>query len=73
MTNGFRYEEAKAFVLSRRHPNCMEIKRHLHIGYTEAARYMERMEREGIVSPPNNMGERTVLASAEAPRKDNSR
>lgn len=64
MADGFRYEEAKAFVLARQHPNTMEIKRHLGVGYNEAARYMERLEAEGVVSPCNLLGQRVVLAKA---------
>ncbi len=38
------------------------IQRYLQIGYNRAARIVERMEREGVVSPANHVGKREVLA-----------
>ena len=37
------------------------IQRHLHIGYNQAARLIERMESEGFVSPMAASGERVIL------------
>ena len=42
------------------------IQRHLQIGYNRAARIIEKMESEGIVSPANHVGRREVLV-----KKDN--
>ncbi len=39
------------------------IQRTLHIGYNQAARMMEQMERDGIVAKPNNIGKREVTVS----------
>ncbi|MDB5489610.1 MAG: ftsK, partial [Reyranella sp.] len=38
------------------------IQRYLQIGYNRAARIVERMEREGVVSSANHVGKREVLA-----------
>ncbi len=37
------------------------IQRHLQIGYNRAAKLIEQMEKEGIVSAPNHVGKREVL------------
>jgi S-DNA-T family DNA segregation ATPase FtsK/SpoIIIE len=39
------------------------IQRHLQIGYNRAARIIEKMEAEGVVSKSNAMGKREVLVS----------
>ncbi|MAR79627.1 MAG: cell division protein FtsK [Rhodospirillaceae bacterium] len=38
------------------------IQRHFQIGYNRAARIVERMEKEGIVSKPNRVGKREILS-----------
>ena len=41
------------------------IQRHLQIGYNRAARIIEKMESEGIVSPANHVGRREVLVGKD--------
>jgi len=37
------------------------IQRHLNIGYNRAAKLIEQMEKEGVVSPANHVGKREIL------------
>jgi S-DNA-T family DNA segregation ATPase FtsK/SpoIIIE len=41
------------------------VQRQLRIGYNSAARLIERMESEGLVSRPDHVGRREVLIDAE--------
>jgi len=59
------YEEAKAIVVRDAKPSPSYIQRVLRLGYNRAASLIERMEREGIVSPANHVGKREVLRQAE--------
>jgi S-DNA-T family DNA segregation ATPase FtsK/SpoIIIE len=57
-----KYEKAVALVLSSRRCSVSWIQRQLAIGYNVAARIVERMERDGIVSAPRGPGkDREVL------------
>jgi len=55
------YDKAIAIVASDKRASTSYIQRKLHIGYNRAARIIERMEEEGIVSAPNHAGKREVL------------
>ncbi|MGH6948718.1 MAG: DNA translocase FtsK, partial [Kiloniellales bacterium] len=56
------YDRAVALVLQHRKASTSFIQRHLQIGYNRAARIVEQMEAEGVVSPANHVGKREVLA-----------
>ena len=58
------YARGKALVLEHRKASSSWLQRHLRVGYNSAARAIERMEREGIVSAPNHIGAREVLTPA---------
>jgi S-DNA-T family DNA segregation ATPase FtsK/SpoIIIE len=56
------YDQAVALVCRERKASTSFVQRHLQIGYNRAARIVERMEREGVVSTANHVGKREVLA-----------
>ncbi|MGY8990633.1 MAG: DNA translocase FtsK, partial [Rhodospirillales bacterium] len=55
------YDEAVALVARENKASTSFIQRHLQIGYNRAARIIERMEKEGVVSESNRVGRREVL------------
>jgi len=55
------YDRAIAVVHQHRKASTSFIQRHLQIGYNRAARIVERMEAEGVVSQANHVGRREVL------------
>ncbi|MEQ8965463.1 MAG: DNA translocase FtsK 4TM domain-containing protein [Azospirillaceae bacterium] len=55
------YDRAVAIVARDRKASTSFIQRQLQIGYNRAARLIEKMEAEGVVSPANHVGKREVL------------
>ena len=55
------YNQAVAIVCREKKASTSFIQRHLQIGYNRAARIIEKMETEGIVSAANHVGRREVL------------
>ena len=55
------YEQAVALVARERKASTSFIQRHLQIGYNRAARIIEEMEKQGVVSQANHVGKREVL------------
>ena len=55
------YDRALAVVHQHRKASTSFIQRHLQIGYNRAARIVERMEAEAVISPANHVGKREVL------------
>jgi S-DNA-T family DNA segregation ATPase FtsK/SpoIIIE len=56
------YDQAVALVCRERKASTSFVQRHLQIGYNRAAKLIERMEAEGVVSGANHVGKREVLA-----------
>ena len=62
------YDEAISFVTENRRVSISSVQRKFRIGYNRAARIVEQMEVQGIVTTPGHNGAREVLAPA--PIKD---
>ncbi len=58
------YDRAVSLVLETRNVSISMIQRRLRVGYNRAARMVEYMEREGVVSGPDGTNRREVLAPA---------
>jgi len=55
------YDQAVAIVIKDRKCSTSYIQRKLAIGYNKAARLVEQMEDEGLVSAANHVGKREIL------------
>ena len=55
------YDQAVAIVAKDRKCSTSYIQRKLAIGYNKAARLVEQMEDQGLVSPANHVGKREIL------------
>ena len=55
------YNKAVDIIKSEGKASTSFLQRKLQIGYNRAARIMETMEKEGIVSPANHIGKREIL------------
>lgn len=58
------YDQAVAIVAETKQASISMIQRKLRVGYNRAARMIEKMELEGIVSAPSGSGQRQVLVSS---------
>jgi S-DNA-T family DNA segregation ATPase FtsK/SpoIIIE len=58
------YDQAVAIVAETRQASISMIQRRLRVGYNRAARMVERMEREGLVGPPDGTNRREVYVQA---------
>ncbi len=56
------YDQAVALVCREGKASTSFVQRHLQIGYNRAARIIEGMESEGVISAANRVGKREVLA-----------
>ncbi|MDR1614386.1 MAG: DNA translocase FtsK [Campylobacteraceae bacterium] len=55
------FEDAKRIVLTEQKTSISYIQRRLQIGYNRAARIVEQLEKLGILTPPNNKGQRDII------------
>tara|TARA_A100000164_G_C21915683_1_gene778101 strand:+ start:321 stop:1970 length:1650 start_codon:yes stop_codon:yes gene_type:complete len=55
------YSKAVEIVIKQQKVSTSYIQRYLQIGYNRAARIVEKMEEDGIISEANNAGKRYVL------------
>ncbi|GJL54241.1 MAG: DNA translocase FtsK [Nitrospirales bacterium] len=60
------YERAREVVMESGHASASFIQRRLRVGYPRAARMIEQMEEEGLVSAPGRDGRRELLARQAA-------
>ena len=58
------YERARDIVLRERKVSTSYIQRRLQIGYNRAADIIDRMERDGLISPANSTGRREIIKPA---------
>lgn len=56
------FDQAVAFVIEQRRASISGVQRQFRIGYNRAARIIEQMEMQGIVSTSGHNGNREVLA-----------
>ena len=64
------YDQAIAIIARDRKVSTSYIQRRLQIGYNRAARIIEKMEEEGVISAPNHAGKREILVSDHSGRDD---
>ena len=55
------YDQAVAIVTRDGRASTSYVQRRLQIGYNRAARLIEEMEEQGVISPPNHAGKRDIL------------
>jgi S-DNA-T family DNA segregation ATPase FtsK/SpoIIIE len=60
------YDQAVAIVAREGKASTSFVQRHLGIGYNKAAKLIEKMEKEGVISTANHVGKREVLVGNHA-------
>jgi len=60
-----RYDEAVALVSEAGQASISMVQRRLRVGYNRAARMIEKMEKEGIVGPPDGAKPREVIVRGD--------
>ncbi len=62
------YDKALSIILREGKVSTSFIQRHLSIGYNRAAKIIDIMEKEGVISAPNHVGKREILVPHERGR-----
>jgi DNA segregation ATPase FtsK/SpoIIIE, S-DNA-T family len=62
------YDQAVALVSREGKASTSFVQRHLQIGYNRAARIIEEMEKQGVISAPSHSGKREVLVGDHSGR-----
>ncbi len=57
------YDQAVAVIAREGKVSTSFVQRHLQIGYNRAARIVEEMERQGVISAASSTGKRTILVT----------
>ncbi len=60
------YDQAVAIVLKHKKASTSFVQRQLQIGYNRAARLIERMEEEGLISASDHVGRRQILVGGDS-------
>ena len=56
-----QYRSARQLVAESQKASTSWLQRQMRIGYNSAARLIERMEKDGLVSRPDHVGRREVM------------
>jgi uncharacterized protein (UPF0335 family) len=63
-TDAEKFETALSLVIEHQNASTSWLQRQMRIGYNQAARLVEDLEKRGVVGPPNHIGKRDVLIPA---------
>jgi S-DNA-T family DNA segregation ATPase FtsK/SpoIIIE len=55
------YEQAKEIVITEQKTSISYLQRKLQIGYNRSANIIEQMQEMGVLSSPNNKGQREII------------
>jgi DNA segregation ATPase FtsK/SpoIIIE-like protein len=58
------YDDAKKVVLEASKPSTSFLQRQMKVGYNQASCWIEQMEAEGLVTKPDDVGRREVIAKS---------
>lgn len=59
------YDRAARLVVRTQRPSISMLQRSLRIGFTRACDLIDTMEQDGLISAPNNCGQRAMRVKAD--------